>query len=52
MVDLVGSFDLVFHFSFLSPFLWQTVRYKVKYSDLPSFEQFLVPNSRIFDKIS
>ena len=22
------------------------------YSDLPSFEQFLVPNSRVFDKIS
>ena len=24
----------------------------IAYSDLPSFEQFLVPNSRIFDKIS
>ena len=22
------------------------------YSDLPSFEQFLVPNSRVFEKIS
>ena len=29
-----------------------TSSYLLWYSDLPSFEQFLVPNSRVFDKIS
>ena len=28
---LFGHFSLVYHFSFLSPSLWETVRYRLKY---------------------
>ena len=28
---LFGHFSLLYHFSFLSPFLWETARYRLKY---------------------
>ena len=28
---LFGHFSLVYHFSFLSPSLWETARYRLKY---------------------
>ena len=28
---LFGHFSLIYHFSFLSPFLWETARYRLKY---------------------
>ena len=29
--DCLDIFSLVYHFSFLSPFLWETARYRLKY---------------------
>ena len=27
----LGMFSLIYHFSFLSPYLWETARYRLKY---------------------
>ena len=55
-------FTLIYSFSPLSPSLWETTRYRLKYclkgplnprqpTNQPSFKYFPVLNNRVFDKI-
>ena len=56
--ELFGHFSLIYHFSFLSPSLWETARYRLKYClkgplSPKIINQSIVPSTGFFiDKLT